>query len=72
MCQRLDVVANRQRVLRQMRELRASGNKIFYQDETRCNANHTREYVWQTDGDPDDLLRDTKWSGGFSVPCGSG
>ena len=55
--QRLEVVANGQRVLRQFRKLRVSGYKILHQHETWCNPNHTREYVWQTDSDPDDLLR---------------
>ena len=43
--QRFDVIANRQRA-NQLRELRASRYKIFYQDETWCKANHTREYVY--------------------------
>ena len=43
--QRLDIVANRQRYLRRARELRSAGYKIFYQDKTWCNANHTQEFI---------------------------
>ena len=70
--QRLDIVAERHKVLRKLPELRKNGYKIFYQDETWCNANSTREYIWQTKGDSEDLIEDTKWKGGMNVPSGSG
>ena len=44
--QRLDIVASRQRYLRRVRELKSAGYKVFYQDETWCNANHTRNFIW--------------------------
>ena len=43
--QRLDIVATRHRVLRSLIEFREQGYKIFYQDETWCNAHHTRVYM---------------------------
>ena len=43
---RLDIVAQRQKYLRKITHVRAFGYKTFYQDETWCNANHTREYIW--------------------------
>ena len=70
--QRLDIVAERHKVLRKLPELRKNGYKIFYQDETWCNANHTREFIWQKEGDSENLIDDTKWKGGMKVPSGSG
>ena len=47
----LDIVAQRQKYLRKITHVRAFGYKTFYQDETWCNANHTREYIWQLQDD---------------------
>ena len=69
--QRMDIVVQRQIYLRKLRDLRASEYKIFYQDETWCNANHTRQYVWQARGD-DNIISDTVWKGGADVPSGNG
>ena len=54
--------------------LRSSGYKVWYQDETWCNTNHTREYVWQLDEktNPKKLIDNTQWSGGLKVPSGAG
>lgn len=71
--QRNDIVARRHEVLRDLQDLREAGYKIFYQDETWCNANHTQEYTWKLEtDDPDDIIANTKWSGGLNVPSGSG
>ena len=57
--QRMDIVVQRQIYLRKLRDdLRTSGYKIFYQDETWFNANHTRQYVWQSRGG-DNIMSDT-------------
>ena len=40
--QRADVVARRHRVLKELEDFRAKGYTIYYQDETWCNAHHTR------------------------------
>ena len=69
--QRMDIVVERQIYLRKLRDLRASEYKIFYQDETWRNANHTRQYVWQARGN-DNIISDTVWKGGVDVPSGSG
>ena len=69
--QRMDIVVQRQIYLRKLRDLRTSGYKIFYQDETWFNANPTRQYVWQARGD-DNIISDTVWKGGLDVPSGSG
>ena len=58
-------------------EYRQQGYKIFYQDETWCNANHTREYIWCMDTVAEDekidhLIEDTQWRGGLKVPSGAG
>jgi len=72
--QRMDIVAHRHRVLRQLPKLRANGFKVFYQDETWLNSNHTRKFCWQRELDksvsraeinPQDV-------GGLNVPCGAG
>ena len=74
--QRLDVVATRHKVLQALVDYRAKRYKIFYQDETWCNANHTREFIWILDNDAselinsasdDKLLEDTKYKGGLKV-----
>ena len=70
--QRLDVVAQRHKVLRKLVWYREAGFKIFYQDETWCNANHTRQYVWMLEDEEKDLLEHTRWNGGLNVPCGAG
>ena len=41
--QRLDIVAERHKVLRKLPDLRKSGYKIFYQDETWCYVLTTEE-----------------------------
>lgn len=71
--QRLDVVAQRHVFLRKIISYRETGFKVFYQDETWCNANHTRQYIWRRENeDKDELLDHTKWKGGLNVPCGAG
>ena len=45
--QRLDVAVQRHNYLWRIRQLRNAGYTICYQDETSCNANYRREYVWQ-------------------------
>ena len=72
MYQRLETVASRQRYLRRVRELRSAGYKVFYQDETWCNANYTREYIWQLDDETERDIPDTQWKGGLKAPTGSG
>ena len=72
--QQMDIVAHWHRVLRQLPKLRASGFKVFYQDETWLNSNHTRKFCWQrelyksvsrAEINPQDV-------GGLNVPCGAG
>ena len=63
--QRFDVVAQRHKYLRKITHFRALGYSIYFQDETWCNANHTREYIWQQSSDPQNLLSDTEWKGGL-------
>ena len=71
--QRMDVVAHRHRYLRAIEEYRAKDFTIYYQDETWCNANHTRQYIWQCENtEASELLAHTSWKGGLKVPCGSG
>ena len=54
--------------------IRLSGYKVWHQDETWCNTNHTREYVWQLDesSGSNNLIANTQWSGGLKVPSGAG
>ena len=74
--QRMDVVAQRHKVLRALPDYRARGYEVFYQDESFVNGNHTRQYVWQNENYEkdarDDIIKDTKWYGGLSVPSGKG
>ena len=70
--QRLDIVASRQRYLRRVRKLWSAGYKVFYQDETWCNANHTREFIWQLDDETERDIPGTRWKGELKVPTGSG
>ena len=74
--QRMDVVARRHRVLRQLTKLRAEGVEIFYQDETWLNTNHTRQFCWQREISADinnpAIIDDPKEVGGLNVPCGAG
>ena len=79
--QRMDIVAQRHKVLKALPEYRAAGYTIFYQDETWCNANHTRQYIWQyqnndmktkEEKNQENLLQGTEWNGGLKVPIGSG
>ena len=70
--QRLDIVVSRQRYLQRVRELRSGGYKVFYQDETWCNANHTREYISQLDDETERDIPGTQWKGGLKVPTGNG
>ena len=70
--QRLDIVLSRQMYLWKIRELQSSGYKVFYQDETWCNANHTRKYIWRVDDDASNLIHEAGWKGGLDVPCGRG
>ena len=61
---RLDVVANRHRYLRAIRQYRDEGYEIFYQDESYCNTNHTVGEIWQltdtSDCSQDNLIDGTK------------
>ena len=70
--QRLDIVASRQRYLRPVRELMSAGYKGFYQDETWCNADHTREYTWQLDDETERDFPGTLWKGRLRVSTASG
>lgn len=70
--QRLDIVANRQEYLRKIRQYRKDGYEIFYQDETWCNQNHTREYIWQEQTDGEALIPNVSSKGGLKVPSGKG
>ena len=71
--QRMDIVAQRHRVLRELVKFRSAGYELYYQDETWCNANHTRQYIWQLEeASSGGLLEGTKWRGGFDVPSGVG
>ena len=71
--QRMDVVAHRHRYLRSITDYRTNNHKIFYQDETWINTNHTREYIWlYTGGEDMGLLEETTWKGGLNVPTGVG
>lgn len=71
--QRMDVVAHRHRYLRSIEEYRGQGYAVYYQDETWCCSNHTRQYIWQCeDGEKNEFLSHTTWNGGLNVPCGSG
>ena len=69
--QKMDIVVQRQIYLRKLKDSKASGYKIFYQDETWFNANHTRQYVWQARGD-DNIISDTIMKGRLDVPRGRG
>ena len=69
--QRFDIVVSRHKFLINIERYRNEGYNIFYQDETRCNANHTKEYVWQTET-TDDLLTQISYTGGLDVPQGQG
>ena len=74
--QRIDVVAQRHKVLRALPDYRARGYEIFYQEESFVNANHTCQYVWQNENygkdERNDMIKDTRWSGGLNVPSGKG
>ena len=61
--ERSDIAAARIKFLRQMHEIRQTGQtNIFYLDETWVNQNHTRSQCWKmSDG-----------SGGLKVPIGKG
>ena len=62
-------MAQRQKYLRKITHAQAFGYKTIYQSETWCNANHTREYIWQLqDDEPTDLLKNTRWKSGVNVP----
>ena len=71
--ERMDIVAARHRFLLDVQKFRDEGYKIYYQDETWCNAHHTRQFCWQHLGNPEDsLLPAIQWNGGFAVPSGEG
>ena len=69
--QQLHIVAQRHRVLQELVDYRANGWKVHYQDETWCNAHHTKECVWMLESDNleniDPLVQDIKWKGGLKV-----
>ena len=69
----MDIVAARHRFLLDVQKFRDEGYKICYQDETWCNAHHTRQFCWQHLSNPEDsLLPAIQWNGGFAVPSGEG
>ena len=71
--ERMDIVAARHRFLLDVQKFREEGYKIYYQDETWCNAHHTRQFCWQHLSNPEDsLLPAIQWNGGFAVPSGEG
>lgn len=39
-----------------VQDLKSKEYEIFYQDEARGNANHTKEYLWQLEDNANDLL----------------
>ena len=59
--QRLDIVVQCHRYLQRIRQLRNAGYTICYQDKAWCNANHTREYVWQKELKEKTLVEDSIW-----------
>ena len=71
--QRLDIVLQRHNFLRKINEYRKNEYHIYYQDETWCNTNHTKECVWQLENtSSEELLMGTEWKGGLNVPSGAG
>ena len=71
--ERMDIVAARHRFLLDVQKFRDEGYKIYYQDETWCNAHHTRQFCWQHLSNPEDsLLPAIQWNGRFAVPSGEG
>ena len=67
----MDIVAARHRFLLDVQKFRDEGYKVYYQDETWCNAHHTRQFCWQHLSNPEDsLLPAIQWNGGFAVPSG--
>ena len=67
--QRLDVLVSRQIYFCKIKEMRSrsKGYHAYYQDETWCNDNHTREYIWQLT-DVESLVPDVRQQGGLPVP----
>lgn len=55
-CNRCDVVAKRRKNLIKVQDLKSKEYEIFYQNEARGNANHTKEYLWQLEDNANDLL----------------
>ena len=73
MYERMDIVAAWHRFLLDVQKFRDEGYKIYYQDETWCNAHHTRQFCRQHLSNPEDsLLLAIQWNGGFAVPSGEG
>ena len=70
--QRLDVVISRQNYLRNIKYYRESNYQIFYQDESFCNKNHTKEFTWQLEQQTKTLIQDGSANGGLNVPSGAG
>ena len=68
-----DIVVQRDKYLRKITHVRVFGYKTSHQDETWCNDNHTREYIWQLQDDElTDLLKNTRWKGELNILSGSG
>ena len=56
MYQRCDAVAHRQNYFIKVQDFTSQGCEIFYQNEIWCNANHTKEYIWQLEDSTNGLL----------------
>ena len=70
--QRLDVVVQRHKYLQWIRQLRNARYTIYYQDKTWCNANYTKEYVWQKEHKEKSLIEDSIWKRGLKMTSRSG
>ena len=70
--QRLDVVVQRHKYLQWIRQLRNARYTIYYQDKTWCNANYTKEYVWQKEHKEKSLTEDSIWKRGLKMTSRSG
>lgn len=59
-------MAARARYFKILDQLRSNGNKIFWHDETWCNKNEEKTFIW-TDGTGKGRLRQTDGKGKFNA-----